>query len=103
MSKRTLKDWMGQTWKIEIVDPTDSRLPDASHACIRQAKREILVARSHDQNSMIFHMLHEVAHRALTHLDFNASEKEELVMDHVALSLKTFLEKMGVDLTTLVE
>ena len=103
MSKRTLKDWMGQAWRIELVDLNDSRLPDAAHACIREAKREILVARSHDVSSMIFCMLHEVAHRALTHLDFNDSEKEELVVDNVALSMKTFLEKMGVDLTALVK
>lgn len=100
MKRRKLKNWAGEDWTVEAVVPDDTRLPENSHACIRDSKKEILVSEAPDA-SMIYWLLHEVAHHALKHLEFSDSEKEELLMDRVALVYAQFLEKMGVDLSPL--
>lgn len=102
MRKRKLKDWMGADWTIGWVEEDDSRLPDGAAGCIRGRNNEILIAEG-DTNQMLHVIFHEVAHKALGHLEFSDTEKEELLVDMVAYTYLSFLRKMGVDLSPLVE
>ena len=101
MGKRKLKDWMCEDWDLDFVCRDDSRVPDNAGAVIREGKREILIEEA-DQNTMLYRIFHEVGHKATRHLDFTDEEKEELVVDFVALTYLTFLKKMGVDLAPLL-
>ncbi len=100
--KKKLQDWVGEDWVVEFVDANDSRLPENSHACIRDAKYEILVSK-HANANMIYCLMHEVGHHALKHLDISDDEKEELLVDRVALVYTQFLQKMGINLAPLVK
>ncbi len=93
---------MGGDYTIEEVEEGDSRLPDGAAGCIRARNSEILVAEG-SPNQMLHVIFHEVAHRALAHLEFSDTEKEELLVDMVAYTYLSFLRKMGVDLSPLIE
>lgn len=100
--KKRLQDWVGEDWVVEFVDVNDSRLPESAHACIRDAKHEILIGKQANTN-MIYYLFHEVGHHAIKHLDISDDEKEELLVDRMALVFLQFLQKMGINLAPLVK